>query len=77
LRVPTPLSISDCFWHGLEDCTVAYTICFECDHVYPTEGSLRREHRKLAWEIGFKFWVKSFLMPTEDIWSCPLCTHDW
>lgn len=67
----------DCFWHGPEDRGGAYRICFECDHVFRTERQLRREHRRLLWTFSHQLWLKSFLTPTSEIWSCPLCTHDW
>lgn len=67
----------DCFWHGPENQVDVYAICFECDHAFQTEGDLRREHRRLAWTVSFQFWLKSFILPTDQIWSCPLCTHDW
>lgn len=68
---------AECFWHGYERRDGAYRICLECDHVYRMEKDLIRAHRQLAWSIGYQYWLKSFLMPTGDIWSCPLCNHDW
>lgn len=67
----------ECFWHGPEDQVNVWWICFECDHAFRTEKDLLREHRRLAWTIGWRYWLKSLNMKSDDIESCPLCNHDW
>lgn len=67
----------DCFFHGRETARSAFRVCFECGHIFRTERQLQREHHRLAWSISFPSWLRSFVTPTDDIWSCPLCTHDW
>jgi hypothetical protein len=60
----------------------AYRICGECGHVYGTPEDLVREDYELWVEISYtnpEFLAGSNVptRPPEEIYSCPICTHDF
>lgn len=63
---------SDCFFHEDEHALPTdFLQCFECGHSYRTEGELR----EAAGEIYADFGVET--PPTSQIFTCPLCAHDF
>lgn len=44
-----------------------YRVCFECNHVYVTAADLEKEFHE----------QDGFARSAGDIYSCPLCIHDW
>lgn len=71
--------------------TVSYRICYECNHVWETSEQLVMAHnlenakynltaKDLDWPDG---WMYSDLPPLsiasreEEVFFCPLCTHDF
>ena len=54
--------------------------CYECGHVWPDDEALIADHNALMIELGEM--VKTdepmpLATTTEDIYSCPQCTHDF
>jgi hypothetical protein len=58
-----------CHIHGVHepDQPDDYHACVECWHVYRTKEELEAAHEK--WDVGH--------LDAEDIFACPLCTHDF
>jgi hypothetical protein len=72
---------SYCFIHHEDepvpqDC---FLICYECKHVYRTPQDLVNEHNAamdMIHELGEK-WTPVTVERVEDIYSCPVCIHDF
>lgn len=72
-----------------EDSLRAFRVCFECNHVYKTAQDLLDAHNKILDEVNSEelhFWgsekpVKRKPIPhvtnVEEVYSCPLCIHDF
>jgi hypothetical protein len=63
-----------CAWHeDDEDPANAIRVCFECWHAYLTLDEIRQ-----AWIAGAPPELRDEpAPPAEEIYSCPLCMHDW
>ena len=64
-----------CVWHGVDEPRDADTfqVCFECNHVYPTEADLLAAHNRVLLAMGDP--------PRTTLGSlryfCGECTHDF
>ena len=68
IDMPAELTDPGCWWHGPEPIPDdAFLVCPECWHCYPTEQDLI--------DTNIREWNDD--RPTSEIWSCPLCIHDW
>lgn len=63
----------ECWFHGHEpipaDC---YRVCLECWHAFATEEDLLAAEREICARMGIAPAEKA-----EDVWICPLCTHNF
>jgi len=63
--------LEECYFHGPEaippDC---FIVCGECGHAW-TKQALEAADQRLFGQIG------KGARPAEQIWSCPLCVHDF
>lgn len=80
-----------CEVHNKDEPTEASTfrVCLECNHVFPSEWALRHDDLLARQEMiahmatwGEHYpedhpWRSRELWPTEDIESCPHCTHSF
>jgi hypothetical protein len=63
-----------CFWHGAEPIPAgAYRVCGECWHCWPTPDDLLRDVLRIYAEIG----LQSPPDDADQVWVCPLCSHDF
>ena len=54
--------------------------CYECLHVWPTEDALISDHNALIAELATVFDDDEpipLASTVDDIYSCPLCMHDF
>lgn len=71
-----------CYFHCVEEVPEdLYRICAECGHPW-TASSLLREHNLelIGTETGRTLEIQALDPPEHDpeqIYSCPLCLHDW
>lgn len=78
-----------CYSCNIDEPSEGYRVCGECLHTWPTAGTLRRAHRRILWGLSrspYTFQTRPSIVATlwrcarvrtGDIWSCPLCAHDW
>lgn len=68
-----------CHMHGLDEPDDgAFRRCSECGHVYQTGEALREAWAEVtAQGYGLPLGTDVFAPPVEQIYSCPLCAHDW
>lgn len=63
-----------CYFHGVEPIPAdAYRVCAECGHCYNTREDLVSEDVKLRrWGLDIPL-----PDPADEIYTCPLCLHDF
>jgi len=65
-----------CYFHGEEPIPEgAYRVCGECWHCYPTEKDLLDTYNTELARVNQE--PDSPVTNPDDIYFCPLCTHDW
>lgn len=80
--------VAMCFEHGVDESFtpgVDFLACGECWHVWPTQADFQKDVEKLyeemnnlQWrEIDDPEWIVPSRATTANIFSCPLCAHDW
>lgn len=77
-----------CYVHGVvEPAEGAWLVCFECGHVYPTAGALRREYRREYWRVACddrfgriplprRVW-RVLTVRASTVYFCQHCVHDF
>lgn len=78
-----------CYVHNVvEPVDGAYLVCFECGHVYPTAGALRRDYRREYWRVSgiagayppIPLWRRlrsAVTVRVSRVTFCPHCVHDF
>ena len=81
LHGPGWVGEDNCWHHGHEPIPEgAYRVCGECGHCFATEADLSQadfDVRHKAYLAGFTDSYPTVLRSGEQIYSCPLCTHDF
>lgn len=78
IDVPHPIeacygSRLHCWSHDIDEPDLPwYRACFECKHVYRTAAELLAEHNKVLAQYDVEPETDA-----ADIYTCPLCTHDF
>jgi hypothetical protein len=55
----------------------AYRVCGECSHVYRTAEELLTEANRGCTEDGSMYAMAFAITDPEQVYSCPLCAHDF
>lgn len=67
-----------CYFHGEEPIPSGGYLCGECGHVYPTATDLLNAYNtELAQHHGVNGQPYTPVTNPDDIYFCPMCTHDW
>lgn len=73
------MSDPGCFFHGVEPITAEHTtICGECGHAFTTDELIAEDLRvRLEIQCADGPSADLYPQPVDQIFVCPLCSHDF
>lgn len=78
---PRPGSVNWCYIHGRSElfAPTAYTMCFECQHVFATEADLLNAFNQKAADVAWRAGKMPRPRETDGnkVPFCPFCDRGW